>query len=179
MSIYNNIRSSKTSVGAAPMYQGMRTFDQSAQVCPVRANVSDYGVVGVSRDTIQSYSAGCFDPLDRMTVENIQRPRYSTYLNAGAISAPGVGDDNMPMADPEYQNKPNYDTQLGYTYMRPVLPYEQVYPQYSAQNAQFATQEALNNCQFDEQNFVSGFFDHKYENRQVNSTGGYPFKNGC
>jgi hypothetical protein len=177
MSIYNNIRSSKVSVGGAPQFQGMRSFDVSAQVCPIRANVSDNGTIGVSRDTINTYAPGCFSPLDRMVVENIQRPRYSTYLNAGAINDPGVGDSDMPQADPEYQNKVAYDTQLGYSYVRPVLPYEQLYPQYNSKNFKYATAEAMKNKQYQESEYTSCFMDRKYEQRLCNAQGGNPFYN--
>jgi hypothetical protein len=178
MSIYNNIRSSKVTTGNAGMYQGMRTFDSSAQVCPVRANVSDSGVVGVARDSINAYSAGCFSPLDRMVVENIQRPRYSTYLNAGAINDPGVGDSDMPQADPEYQSRVAYDTQLGYKYVRPVLPQNQINPEYQSKNFKFATAEAMKNKQYQESDYVQCFMDRKYEQRLCSGAGGNPFYNG-
>ncbi len=176
MSIYNNIRSSKVTTGNAAQYQGMRSFDTSAQVCPTRQNVSDSGSVGISRDTINTYTAGCFSPLDRMTVENVQRPRYSTYLNASAINDPGVGDDDMPQPDAEYQTKPHYDTQLGYQYVRPVLPYEQVYPQYNSSNFGYATAEAMKNKQYQEADYVQCFMGNKDNQVMCNaSPGGQPF----
>jgi len=129
VSIYNAIRSSKVNTGNVWQYQGMRTFDDSAQVCPARANVSDSGVVGVARDSIQSYAPGCFSALDRMTVENIQRPHYSTYLNASAITDAGVGDDNLIGSDYEFRAPQPYDTMFGNTITtRPVLPKDQLAP---------------------------------------------------
>jgi len=121
VSIYNSIRTSKVTTGNSPQYQGMRTFDSDAQVCPSRGNISDYGIVGVSRDSINTYTAGCFSPEDRIVVENVQRPRYSTYLNASAIAMAGAGDDDLAASGAQaYQNKP-YDTQLGGSYVRPIL----------------------------------------------------------
>lgn len=137
ISIYNSIRNSKVNTGNVWQYQGMRTFDDSAQVCPARANVSDSGVVGVARDSIQSYAPGCFSALDRMTVENIQRPHYSTYLNASAINDPGVGDDAMSATDYAYGSSQPYDTMFGNTTTtRPVLPKDQLAPTYRAANMQ-------------------------------------------
>lgn len=163
ISIYNSIRSSKVTTGNAWQYQGMRTFDDSAQVCPVRANVSDFGVVGVARDTLNSYAPGCFSALNRMTVENVQRPRYSTYLNASAINSPGIGDDDMSREDGQYGgSKPNYDTQLGYQYVRPVASRDQLNPVY--QLSQFKA-EGPTNPQLNESNNVSCIMNRTYENR--------------
>ena len=131
ISIYNSIRSAKVTTGNAWQYQGMRTFDDTAQVCPSRANVSDFGVVGVARDSLNTYAPGCFSALNRMTVENVQRPRYSTYLNASAINRPGVGDDDMVQEDGQYGGaKQVYDTQLGYQYIRPVENRDKLHPEY-------------------------------------------------
>ena len=136
-SIYNSIRNSKVNTGNVWQYQGMRTFDDSAQVCPARSNVSDSGVVGVARDTIQSYAPGCFSALDRMTVENIQRPHYSSYLNASAINDPGVGDDAMSSSDYEFRSSQPYDTMFGNTITtRPVLPKSELAPTYRSSQMQ-------------------------------------------
>lgn len=163
ISIYNSIRSAKVTTGNAMQYQGMRTFDDSAQVCPARANVSDFGVVGVARDTLNSYAPGCFSALNRMTVENVQRPRYSTYLNASAINSPGIGDDDMSQEDGQYGgSKPHYDTQLGYQFVRPVQPRDQLAPAY--QLSQFRS-TGMSNPQLAESNNVSCIMNRTYENR--------------
>ena len=163
ISIYNSIRSAKVTTGNAWQYQGMRTFDDSAQVCPTRANVSDFGVVGVARDTLNSYAPGCFSALNRMTVENVQRPRYSTYLNASAINSPGIGDDDVSMADGQYGgSKPHYDTQLGYQYVRPVQSRDQLNPAYQLSGFR-AT--GPSNAQLNDANNVSCIMNRTYENR--------------
>lgn len=168
VSIYNSIRSAKVTTGNAWQYQGMRTFDDSAQVCPARANVSDFGVIGVARDSINSYAPGCFSALNRMTVENVQRPRYSTYLNASAINSPGIGDDDMPQEDGQYGgSKPNYDTQLGYQYVRPIQSRDQMYPQY--QLSQFRA-VGQSDPQLQESNQISCIVNRTYENRDCNAT---------
>lgn len=131
LSIANNFRSAKVTTGNAWQYQGMRTFDDDAQVCPTRSNVSDSGVIDVARDSINTLAPGCFSALNRMMVENVQRPRYSPYLNASAINYPGVGDSDLPAPDEQYSSsKPFYDTQLGYQYVRPVQDSQIMRPEY-------------------------------------------------
>ena len=167
VSIYNSIRSAKVTTGNAWQYQGMRTFDDSATVCPSRANVSDFGVVGVARDSINTYAPGCFSALNRMTVENVQRPRYSTYLNASAINSPGIGDDDIAQPDAVYSSsKPYYDTQLGGTYVRPVQPRDQMSPQF--QLSQFKAAGPVN-PQLNEANTVSCIMNRTYEGRSCNA----------
>lgn len=136
MSIYNVIRSSKVTSGNASVFSSMRTFDEDAQVCPTRANVSDFGVVGVSRDTIQTNAPGCYSAMNRMQVENLQRPRYSSFLNASAISMPGIGDSDLPKNTQDFQSKPYYDTMLGAQYTRPVLATSQITPAYKLSSVQ-------------------------------------------
>ena len=119
LSLTSSIRVSKVNVGNADQFHSTRLWDPSAQSCPTRANVSDSGVVGVARDTIDTYGQfnGCFSPLDRITVENSQRPRYAVYLNADAIDTPGVGDEDLSAAAPagnyDVQQQLPYDTRFG------------------------------------------------------------------
>ena len=168
VSISNVIRSSKVNAGNVWQYQGMRTFDDSAQVCPSRANVSDSGVVGVARDSINTYAPGCFSALDRMTVENMQRPHYSSYLNASAINDPGVGDDSVdPSTFQSMASNQPYDTMFGNTITtRPVLPKSQLTPSYTASDYG-SGQTALEK----EMNFVRCAVNSVYDQRGCNAYG--------
>ena len=161
LSIYNNIRSSKVTTGNAVLFQSTRTFDDDAKVCPARSNVSDYGVIGVPRDSINTLTAGCYSALNRITVENLLRPSYSEYLNASAISIPGVGSDSAT-ANFAYQSSPYYDTQLGNQYIRPVEQSNQIHPEYKL--SQFKAVGPVN-PQLAEANKVSSFMNSTYENR--------------
>ena len=120
LSLTGSVRTSKVNPGTAAEYHSTRLWDPLAQVCPTRANVSDSGVVGVARDTIDTYGQfnGCFSPLARITVENSQRPRYAVYLNADAIDTPGVGDEDLAAAAPagnlDAQLSLPYDTRFGH-----------------------------------------------------------------
>ena len=167
ISIYNTIRSSKVTTGYAPNFSSMRSFDNDATVCPARSNVSDSGVAGVPRDSINSLTVGCFSPLDRMVVENIQRPRYSVYLNADAIQMAGVSDEDLIIPDPEYQSKPVYDTMLGNQFVRPVLPRDEIHPQYNL--SQFKPVSSNVSQQEEEEQKISCFMNRTYENRNCNS----------
>ena len=84
ISIYNTIRSFKVTTGNAAILQSENTFGDRNN-CPVRYNVSDNGVIDVSRNSINVYTPGCSSPLNRMLVENALRPEYSYYLNTDAI----------------------------------------------------------------------------------------------
>lgn len=162
--IYSALKISKVNPGAAPQYLGMRTFDPSAQVCPVRANVSDSGVIGVARDTIDTYGQanGCYSPLDRITVENNLRPRYAIYLNADAINVPGVGDDNLPTYNSSAQNSVPYDTRFGNpSQFGQQLPTMAPTVKYSSMQA--ASQAVAANKQIQEANQVDCFMSSKFQ----------------
>lgn len=159
VSIYDAVRVSKVNVGNAPMYAGMRSFDPSAQVCPARSNVSDSGVVGVARDSIQTYTAGCFSPLDRITVENNLRPRYSVYLRASAINDPGVGDPNLTAANPDAQGGP-YDSRFGNgQQFGQQLPWNEMIPQVKYTSMHASSPDVASNPQLQEANQVDCFMN--------------------
>jgi hypothetical protein len=125
-SIYNNIRTPKVTAGNANMFQSMRTFDEDAQICPVRPNVSDTGTFGVARDTINTLAPGCNSSLDRVITENaVSRPKYFTYLSASAINN-DVGDNTQVAPQYGESKEGNYDTFLGHQYTREVLPRSQM-----------------------------------------------------
>ena len=125
ISIGNTIRSPKVTTGNADQYASMRIYDPDAQVCPTRANFDNYGRWAV-HDTINTYAPGCFSALDRINVENSLRPDYSEYLNAWAINYPGVGySDREKPVQPSNENKPTYDTQLGYSFARGITGQEE------------------------------------------------------
>jgi hypothetical protein len=171
LSITAAVRTSKVNPGNAPEYHSMRLWDSSAQVCPTRANVSDSGVVGVARDSIDTYGQfnGCFSPLDRITVENALRPRYAVYLNADSIDTPGVGDEDLSSAAPlgniAANNQLPYDTRWGNSHQfGQQLPRWQMQPQvkYSSLKPAFSGPQ---NPQINEANEVSCFMNVVNERR--------------
>jgi len=145
VSIYNTVKSSKVATGNAYQFASMRIFDEDAQVCPARANISDFGVLDVPRDSIVTLSsavAGCYSPLNRMTVENTLRPAYSAYLNADAIAQIGDDDYATPNTfsvarDAVVGPAHLYDTLTGSnSLVRTVLPEEQMKMSTSFSNIQ-------------------------------------------
>jgi hypothetical protein len=84
-------------------------------------------------------------------------------LNASAINSPGIGDDDMSQEDAQYGgSKPNYDTQLGYQFVRPVQPRDQMSPAF--QLSKFKA-TGPTNPQLNESNAVSCIMNRTYENR--------------
>ena len=116
---FKSIRSFSVTTGNAPNYHsmGLAGFDPEARSLPMRSNVSDSGVAGVARESIDTLAAGA-DPDYRIVAENILRPNYAVYLNAGAIKMAGVGNNDLPEPDYANQARVNYDTDLGYQYVR-------------------------------------------------------------
>lgn len=171
VSIYNVIKSSKVNTGNASQFATTRIFYDGV-VCPDRANVSDTGVSGVARDTINTYTAGCFSALDRIVVENLQRPRYSIYLNADAIQDASVGDSDLSRADPEYStSKTYYDTQIGgSTWQRPVLPRNQMQSRYNMSQAMPVNATVANNAQLRESNEVQCIMNTKFNNKTCSTS---------
>lgn len=171
LSLTAALRTSKVNSGNASEYHSMRLWDPSAQVCPTRANVSDSGVVGVARDSIDTYGQfnGCFSPLDRITVENALRPRYAVYLNADSIDTPGVGDEDLSSAAPlgniASNNQYPYDTRWGNrNQYGQQLPRWQMQPQVKYSSLQNAF-PGPQNAQIAEANEVSCYMNSVNERR--------------
>ena len=119
ISISKNVRSFKVTTGNAPILQSENAFGDRNN-CPVRYNVSDNGVIDVSRNTINVYSPGCASPLNRMLIENALRPEYSYYLNADAIQQV-EGDFEYQKVKASTLPTTNYvDTMIGNQYVRNI-----------------------------------------------------------
>jgi hypothetical protein len=119
ISIYNNIRSFKVTTGNAAILQSENTFGDRNN-CPVRYNVSDNGVIDVSRNSINVYTPGCSSPLNRMLVENALRPEYSYYLNADAIQQVEGDYEYQKVSQSTLPVKNYVDTLNGHQYVRDI-----------------------------------------------------------
>jgi hypothetical protein len=127
ISIGNAMRIPKVTTGNAGQYASMRIYDPEAQVCPLRSNFDDYGR-WAAHSSINTHAAGCDSAMDIIDVENAHRGGYSEYLNASAIDYPGVGySDREREVQQVIDNKPFYDTQLGYTYTRGITGEQDTY----------------------------------------------------
>jgi hypothetical protein len=166
ISLYSTIRTPHVNAGAAPMLQSARIFSDW-RVCPQRSNISDSGVIGVARDSINTLTAGCNSAMSRVTVENSLRPRYSSYLNVDQGLA-GVGyDDSLQTTDFANQNAPYYDTMLSGRMVREsVAPYGALHPFYDIASAPPAAGVAPGDVAFlKSQDEVACIADSRYENR--------------
>lgn len=79
-SLDSAIKTCKINVGYADKMYSDRYFNPSQLVCPAW---SGYDLTGrsVCIDTVNTKSAGCNSPLDRISAENrISRPRYYEYI---------------------------------------------------------------------------------------------------
>lgn len=125
-SIYSSIRGSKTQAAVtAEQYSGDRLWEPTSQICPTRTPMSYSGVMDVPYDSIITQIAGCYDPSDRINIENSLRPDYSAYLNTDGITGEGVVESNRLSSsrNSEQQHNPSYDTFLGISgFVRPILP---------------------------------------------------------
>lgn len=82
MNSYNKYyNGGRVNTGTAPYIQSERVFNNADKVCILRPNISDDGVVGVSRNSINTMAAGCNSPMERVSVENRLRPMYLSQLN--------------------------------------------------------------------------------------------------
>ena len=73
------------------------------------------------------------------------------------------------MPNPDYQysgSKPQYDTQLGYQYVRPVLPRSQMSPSYNL--SQFRATGPVD-AQLKEANEINCIMNRTYENRNCDA----------
>jgi hypothetical protein len=91
----------KVNTGYAAKIQSDRIENYNSTLCPVWSGVDSYGRIACA-DSYNTKTAGCSSALDRVVVENYQRPQYaeytaldaSGYLNASALGTPVNVDQN-------------------------------------------------------------------------------------
>lgn len=104
------VRTCKVSTGWAPRIQSERFQDTKNLLCPTWNNVDTIGR-NVCPDSFYTKREGCNSPLERITIENNNRPRYFGYitLNAegmsGGIEEQKAGVENFrPGMEQDYQH---------------------------------------------------------------------------
>lgn len=80
LSIYNNIKTTQVDVGNANKFQSARFLNTQYNICPTFGGKDGIGR-SVGPDSYLTKKAGCNPSLDRMIVENDQRPGYIVNLN--------------------------------------------------------------------------------------------------
>lgn len=116
LSLESAVRTCKVNTGWANRLQSDRFLNPSTTICPLWSE-GNYGVdtAGrtVCRDSYMTKSAGCNSALDRVTVENAQRPQYSEYITLDAQGIDGYFGQQIPyvggsgMAQENYQQHPH------------------------------------------------------------------------
>jgi hypothetical protein len=86
MSLESSLKTCKIDTAYANKVQSDRFLNPSNMVCPIW---NGYDLTGrmVSPDSFYTKSAGCNSAVDRVLVENDQRPQYAEYIN---LSASGI-----------------------------------------------------------------------------------------
>ncbi len=91
LSLQKSIQGCKVVTDWAPRIQSDRFLNSNNLICPAW---NGFDLVGrsVCPDSFQTKVEGCNDPLDRVMVENEQRPKYFQYLTLNANGLEGGGD---------------------------------------------------------------------------------------
>ena len=136
ISLESSLKTCKIDTAYANKVQSDRFLNPSNMVCPIWTG---YDLTGRSAapDSFYTKSAGCNSAVDRVLVENNQRPQYAEYINlsASGINASVYGDyqNTMPFVEAGDTNKnlrniPNITGQFGQNFQASVYPGCNAYP---------------------------------------------------
>lgn len=95
ISLESSIRTCKVISGWAERIQSDRFQNSDLMQCPVWNGLDTAGR-SVCPDSFYTKREGCNTPMDRVTVENDQRPKYFEYIT---LDAAGLSGSNMHAAD--------------------------------------------------------------------------------
>lgn len=99
VSLTANLLTDKVSPGAAAQSQTYRIQEPTAQMCPVW-NGQDLAGRPVCEYSFYTKRAGCNSSLDRITVENFLRPKYTSFVTYSAAGIAGYnGQENFVPGD--------------------------------------------------------------------------------
>jgi hypothetical protein len=106
ISLEKSIQGCKINQAWAPRMQSDRFENPDLMLCPVWGGVDNTGRA-VCPDSFMTKRAGCNSALDRITVENMQRPQYMEYVTLGAqgISANGLYDNTTGYNNQKLRSK--------------------------------------------------------------------------
>lgn len=99
LSLESAVRTCKVNTGWSQRLQSDRFLNPSTTICPIWSE-GNYGLDSqgrtVCRDSYMTKTAGCNSALDRLTVENAQRPQYSEYITLDAQGIDGYFGQEIP-----------------------------------------------------------------------------------
>lgn len=141
ISLEGAIRTCKVDTAWAPRVESDRFFNPNNMVCPVWNGMDTTGRI-VCPDSFWTKRAGCNSALDRVDVENAQRPQYAEYINldASGINAPFYN-NMMPYVEVSNTQKELDDMNkvtgnFGLQFSSSVYPGCAVYPYQQAMSQQ-------------------------------------------
>ena len=102
VSLEGSVRTCKVNTAWANRIQSDRFENPSLMVCPTWSGMDNAGRP-ISADSYMTKSAGCNSALDRVDVENYQRPQYFEYLGLDAAGINGTYYDSANMLQNQAQ----------------------------------------------------------------------------
>lgn len=149
LSFQASLHTCKVDQGEANRFQSDRFLNPNQMLCPVW-NGRDSAGRPVCADSFYTKSLGCNWAIDRVSVENDQRPRYSEYITLDAQGIRGPPYDNFAtwqsvMAAKELKKSNNISGNFGKQWQANVIPgcgysYEQAMAQEKARREQAAVE---------------------------------------
>lgn len=103
ISIEAAVRTCKVNTGWASRIQSDRFENSNLMMCPVW-NHRDLSGRVVCADSFYTKREGCNSPLDRIDVENMQRPQYMEYITLDASGIQGNMYGDQKVAVEGYKN---------------------------------------------------------------------------
>ncbi len=88
LSLQKSVRTCRVDTGYANKLQSDRFLNSCQVVCPVWTGTDQYGRI-VCPDSMMIETAGCRSALDRVDVENYQRPQYFELVNLDGFGVQG------------------------------------------------------------------------------------------
>ena len=110
LSLEKSIRTGVVPNDAGLKLQSLRWMEMSNRLCPARNPMDIAGRGPLCIDSLYSKREGCQSALDRVNVENSQRPHYSAYnLNPDAISGATETEPPTNVKVNRYETSPTVD----------------------------------------------------------------------
>ena len=99
ISLLSSVQTCKVNTGYASKNQSDRFENPNSMLCHVWNGLDSYGR-SVCYDSYYTKTPGCSSALDRVVVENIQRPQYMEYINLSANGIDGsIYGNTMPWVE--------------------------------------------------------------------------------
>ena len=88
ISLQKSVRTCRVDTGWADKMQSDRFLNSCQSLCPTWNGMDNYGRF-VCQDSFKTETAGCRSAVDRIAIENYQRPQYFEYVNLDGFGVQG------------------------------------------------------------------------------------------